>query len=203
MIRHLVLDMGNVLIHFDPMYFILREGITDKASQQAILREVFRSPHWVMLDRGVSDEPDLLAYAKTRLPEELHPVVERIMANYDKPIRPMEGMEQYVKDCKAQGLDVYLLSNASHHHSEYWPRVPGSELCDGVMVSAYEHLLKPQPEIYLRFLSKFGLKAEECLFIDDQPTNIEGAMYVGMNGIVFDGDVDWLRAQTREFGVQV
>ncbi len=31
MIRNLVFDMGNVLIHYDPHHFIQRSGITDPA----------------------------------------------------------------------------------------------------------------------------------------------------------------------------
>ncbi|MBQ3316670.1 MAG: HAD-IA family hydrolase, partial [Spirochaetales bacterium] len=34
-------------------------------------------------------------------------------------------------------------------------------------------------------MDRYGLKADECVFIDDYPVNIEGARAAGMNGIVF------------------
>ena len=47
-------------------------------------------------------------------------------------------------------------------------------------------MLKPDSEIYIRLLEKFGLKAEECLFIDDSEANIRAAEALGFYGLVFD-----------------
>lgn len=203
MIRNLVLDMGNVVLRFDQRYFMQIAGVHDEASQRLLMRYVFAAPQWVMMDRGISSEAEMLAYAKSALPKELHEQAEKLIYEWDRPIVPIEGMEKYIRDCKAQGLKIYLLSNASTRQHEYWQRVPAAKYFDGTMISADEHLVKPMPEFYLRFLNKFSLKADECLFIDDVPLNIESAMYVGMNGIVFDGDVEWLRMRSGEFGIQV
>jgi HAD superfamily hydrolase (TIGR01509 family) len=54
------------------------------------------------------------------------------------------------------------------------------------------------PAIYETFLAKFSLQAEECVFIDDLPGNIAGGMTVGMQGLVFRGDVNALREQLDE-----
>jgi putative hydrolase of the HAD superfamily len=35
-------------------------------------------------------------------------------------------------------------------------------------------------------MDRYGLKAEECVFIDDRPENIEAAKALGMEGIVFE-----------------
>ncbi|HLH48833.1 MAG TPA: HAD-IA family hydrolase, partial [Roseiarcus sp.] len=48
------------------------------------------------------------------------------------------------------------------------------------IVSAHERLLKPDRAIFELLLSRYGLKAEECLFIDDSAANIAGARDVGM-----------------------
>ena len=70
------------------------------------------------------------------------------------------------------------------------------------MVSAEEKLLKPSLEIYQRLYEKFGLKPEECWFIDDSPANVEGAIYTGMGGSVFYGDVPRLRRELRRAGIR-
>ena len=42
---------------------------------------------------------------------------------------------------------------------------------------------EPQKEMYGHFFERFGLKPEECYFIDDLPNNIAGAKACGMDGI--------------------
>ena len=64
-------------------------------------------------------------------------------------------------------------------------------------------LLKPQHEIYELLYSRFSLRPEECIFIDDSPANIDGAQCTGMDGIVFRGDVERLRRELNEKGVAV
>ena len=74
---------------------------------------------------------------------------------------------------------------------------------DGTLVSADVKLVKPQPEIYLLLLSTFGLKADECFFIDDSTLNMEGAFFCGIPGAVFHQDVHELREKLRDAGVPV
>ena len=62
------------------------------------------------------------------------------------------------------------------------------------MVSAYEKCVKPEPRIYGILLDRFGLKADECVFIDDFEVNVQGARDVGMESFVFRGPED---AKTR------
>ena len=46
------------------------------------------------------------------------------------------------------------------------------------------HLAKPDPAIYQTLLDRYGLKAEECVFLDDTKANIDGALRAGMQGIL-------------------
>ena len=43
---------------------------------------------------------------------------------------------------------------------------------------------------------------EECVFIDDTPINVEGALYENMAGIVFNMDVPALAESLRALGVE-
>ena len=62
-------------------------------------------------------------------------------------------------------------------------------------------MLKPQPEIFRTMLLRYSLKPTECLFIDDAPQNIEGAGVAGIDGIVFHGDAELLRAELKQRGI--
>jgi putative hydrolase of the HAD superfamily len=46
-------------------------------------------------------------------------------------------------------------------------------------------MMKPEPEIYLHLLERFGLKAEESVFIDDMQPNVDAAKAVGLHAIRF------------------
>lgn len=202
MIRNILFDMGNVLIYFDRNLFMDRLGVAAE-DKKLLMREVFLSVEWVRMDRGSMVEADAVASCCKRLPEHLHDAAEKLIQMWDRPILPIPGMYDLIEELKGKGCGIYLLSNASLRQHEYWPRIKASRFFDGTLISADEGVMKPQPEIYRLILERFGLKAEECFFIDDVPANIEGALYCGMSGAVFYDDVEYLRRKLREAGVDV
>ena len=202
MIRNIIFDMGNVLLRFDRQVFLDRLEVSEE-DKQLLLREVFLSREWVEMDRGTLREETAEPIMCSRLPSHLHGAVHQLTSCWDQPILPMEGMQELVQDLKAAGYGIWLLSNASVRQREYWPRVPGSELFDGTLISAEEGVMKPAPEIYRLCLDRFGLKAEECFFIDDVPANIAGAREVGISGTVFYADAIRLREELRQAGVRI
>ena len=197
MIRNLIMDMGNVLIRFDPEEILTRIGITEEADRQLMLREIFHAPEWAQMDWGNLTEADTEAAVRARIPERLHEAAHRAIFGWDQVMDPIPGMAGLVQDCKRAGLRIYLLSNASFRQPEYWPHIPGSELFDGTVISAFEHCVKPSPEIYRRLLERFQLKPEECLFVDDMEVNVAGAAAVGMQTFRFDGDTILLRRRIQ------
>ncbi len=202
MIRNILFDMGNVLLRFDRQVFLDRLHVTEE-EKQLLLQEVFLSKEWVEMDRGTLREETAEPIMCSRLPAHLHDAVHQLTSCWDQPILPMEGMEQLVQELKAAGYGIYLLSNASVRQHAYWPRVPGSALFDGTLISADEGIMKPQQEIYRLCLTRFGLKPEECFFIDDVPANIAGAESCGISGTVFRADVALLRRELRQAGIRI
>ena len=51
MIKNIVFDLGRVLISFEPEQLL--QHLLGPSDRQALLRIVFQSPEWFMLDRGV------------------------------------------------------------------------------------------------------------------------------------------------------
>jgi HAD superfamily hydrolase (TIGR01509 family) len=45
---------------------------------------------------------------------------------------------------------------------------------------------KPSPSAYRRVLAVLQVRAEECLFVDDEPENVRGAIAVGMQAVLID-----------------
>jgi len=202
-IKNIIFDMGGVLLCFEPEQFIARLGITG-ADAELLKREVFRSADWVRMDRGTLSDAEGVQRICTRLPAHLHTAVEELVCRWEIPeIIPMDGMAALIEELKSAGYGIYLLSNAFFRQHEYWHRVPGSQHFDDTLISADVKLLKPQREIYELALNKFGVKAEECVFIDDLPSNIEMAENCGIRGVVFHGDAGILRADLRRAGINL
>jgi len=194
--------MGNVLIHWDPARLIARLGVTG-TDAKALLREVFCDQEWTGLDRGRLSEEEAGAAFRERLPEHLHPYLPRLIYWWKDPMWPVEGMAALVGELKAAGYGIYLCSNATSALHTYFPRIPGSEHFDGLLVSADWKLLKPQHEIFELLYESFSLDPASCFFIDDSPANIDGAIVTGMPGAVYDGDLRRLRRELRAAGVPV
>lgn len=203
MIRNIIFDMGNVLILFDTEAFIDRIGIKDPADRHILQREVYRSVEWAMMDRGSLTDAEAAERMRKRVPEHLKEAVTLLVEKWDRPVLPVEGMYELVRDLKEAGYGIYLLSNASYHQHDYWDDIPGSSLFDGKLISCDVHVVKPQPEIYLMLFQKFGLRPEECFFIDDATWNVEAGMLCGMQGAVFHGDVGEMREKLKEAGVKL
>ena len=54
-----------------------------------------------------------------------------------------------------------------------------------MVVSGKERLLKPDPAIYRLCLTRNGLDAADCVFVDDNADNVAGAAAVGIDAIRF------------------
>lgn len=202
MIRHIIFDMGNVLLRFDRECFLDRVG-AEGEDRELLRREVFGSDDWLGLDRGDHDEPEAAEKMCARLPGHLHGTAVELVCRWDEPLMPVAGMEELVSELKAAGYGIWLLSNASRRQHEYWPRLPVCRYFDGTLISADEGVIKPQGVIYDRCLQKFGLEAGECFFIDDSADNIAGAARRGIRGFEFHFDVPALRRALRAAGVAV
>ncbi len=201
---NIVFDMGQVLMDFAPPKFIARLGYTG-ADAQALLQEVFRGWEWVAFDRGDITGEDVVSSACQRLPQRLHGAARELVFRWWERVIPMPGAKELVKELHDKGYPLYVLSNASQDFHTYFDLIPGSEYLPRArrFVSSDYRLLKPEHEIYELFLQTFGLAAESCVFIDDNPANVEAARRLGMQAIVHRGDMGRLRRELKELGIEV
>lgn len=203
MIQNILFDMGNVLMCFDPQRFIDRLGL-DEADAKLLRWEVFDSTEWVELDRGTLNDEQALASMCRRIPARLHAAARELVERWDEPRIPMDEMCALVGELSQKGYGLYLLSNASLRHHIYWPRLPVARYFgERLMISSDWKLLKPDPAFYEKAFSLFQLNRSECLFIDDNPMNVEAALRLGLDGIVYHGEPALLRERMRERGVDV
>lgn len=193
MIKNIVFDIGGVLIDFDPVRVLRARGLDGEGLKQ-VLDATIGNPIWKELDRGVMDEWDVIDRMKqavTGCPgydaDALRGWIDWFFREGIKDVvRERDYAVQWVKYFKSKGLGVYLLSNyptwAFEMHTKFFSFM---QYTDGMVVSGYVKVIKPDRAMYDLLLSKYSLKADECVFIDDVGRNVQGARDAGMCGIQF------------------
>lgn len=185
MIKNIIFDIGNVLTDFRWRDFLRDKGFDD-AMIGRIAKASVENPLWKEFDRGeLAGEELMQAFidADPEIEEELHKAYDNIhgmvtIRDYAIP---------WVRELKAKGYKVWYLSNFSEKTEiECADSIAFIPYMDGGILSWKDKLIKPDPKIYLLMLERFGLVAEECVFIDDLPENVQGAMNEGIHGIVFE-----------------
>ena len=189
MVKNVVLDMGNVLLNFNPEVS-LNLYCSSEEEKELIRRELFHGPEWKLGDKGEIKDKDRFDLVKSRVPVEHHEALRNCADNWTICMTPLEGAREFCERIKELGLGIYVLSNASDAFYEYFPKFLPLDFFNGVFVSSNYLMLKPDVEIYKRFLKEYDLKPEECLFVDDMEVNVEAAKEAGMNAFRFTGDYE-------------
>lgn len=202
MIKNIVFDMGNVLIRYDVNNYV--HELADNEEDRDILRkELFGSVEWLQMDRGILESVDAVNQIKARVPDRLHKAIEQGILEWHMDLENYKDMEDFTSMLKEKGYHLYLLSNTSKKFHIFRKFIPALRNFDGEFISADHKLMKPEPEIFKAFYEEYHLKPEECYFIDDTVSNIESALFTGMQGFVFRGDIDALKEDMSKKGIDV
>lgn len=185
-IRHIVFDIGSVLIHYDPNIPFSR-FIPDADERKWFFDNVCTHDWNIAQDAGRTWEE-----AEETLIAE-HPAHAENIRNfrrywhemvshaYDDSVAIMTGLID-------SGHDVTMLTNFSDDtfrlaQEELFPFL---NLPRGVTVSGRVKLIKPDPRIYDLHTKSFGLDPAATLFIDDNPANVKAAKDYGWQAVRFE-----------------
>ena len=187
MIKNVIFDLGNVLIDFKPIKYIKSLGYDDEKALE-IFNKTIKDSIWTDMDRGIyRDKESYVSAFKTKYPE-IQDDIDKFLGGpwVENVIFPLKDNLKMIDLVKEKGLNYYILSNYPKDAFEYtYDMCPFIQNGDGMVISYDVLMIKPDKNIYLKLLDKYGLKANECLFIDDLDINIEGAKSVGINAFVF------------------
>lgn len=184
MIKNIVFDIGNVLAGFAWQEFYRSFGFADEVYEK-LADATVRSSFWNEMDRGKLTDDQLLESFIQNDPS-IEKEIRQVFANITDMIKRFDYAIPWLKDLKSRGYGVYYISNFAHKaHVECEKALDFLQEMDGGILSYQDKLIKPDPEIYRLFCERYGLKAEECVFIDDTQKNVCAAQKEGMEGIVF------------------
>lgn len=199
-IANVIFDMGGVLMSFDGAYFS-RSFTESEQDAELLNRALFGSGEWPLRDAGAVDDETIAFTAKSRLPERLHPALERALAGWTALSDPVPGMAEVVWALKRGGAGLYVLSNAGMNIEDQLRRSPAYEAFDGVVFSAAERVMKPDARLYRTLCDRYALDPQACLFVDDNALNVAGAERVGMSAYRFDGNVEAFKKALASYGL--
>ena len=186
--KNIVFDFGNVVGRFDG-YYILHQFCSSEEDYETLFPVLFS--RWPELDRGTIDYDQYAKDCEKALPDHLKKACRSFFRNWADFAHPIPQTAEFIHELKKQGAGIYLLSNASTYFADYMRKnCKALEEFDGIVFSAPLKMAKPEPEIYRYLFRTYDLNPEECFFIDDLEPNIEAGRRLGMEGIVFTGDID-------------
>lgn len=194
--RGLIVDWGGVLtsglgesmsawceadgIDYAAFRTVMREWLGPEAGEEARWNPVHA------LERGELEVPHFEASLAARLrrldgsPPPAEGLLDRMFARFEHA----EDMAGLVHRAHRAGLRTALLSNS---WGNSYPRDGWAEMFDTVVISGEVGMRKPEAGIYHLVLSRLGLGAGECVFVDDMRVNVLAAVTLGMVGIVHTG----------------
>lgn len=194
---NIVFDVGNVLIAWDE-HAAFRDAFPDDVAIDAFFDQVGFYAWNLEQDRGRS-RVDAVAAMTKDWPEHA-PVMDQFFDRFSDTIQTkITGTWDVMTDLKSAGHRVFGLTNWG---AETWPiaKTVHPELNDAfedVVVSGVEQLLKPDVRIYETLTTRNTLDPKDCVFIDDSPKNVDGALVAGWQAIHFV-DPDGLRKSLQD-----
>jgi 2-haloacid dehalogenase len=180
-----VFDLGGVLLDWDPRHLYRKLFAGDEAAMEDFLASVCTTEWNKRQDAGRS----FADAVRELLP--LHgdkiELIEAFGKRFGEMVAgPIEGAVEILSELKSRGAPLYAITNWS---AETFPpqlaRFPFLSWFDGIVVSGFEGVIKPDPRIFHVLFDRYGVAPQSAVFIDDVAENAAAAATLGIHGIHF------------------
>ena len=184
MLRTILFDMGNVLVHFSHQRMCDQLALVSGEESSVIRDRLFETGLQAEFERGQIDESE---YCHRLLKATDQPVeINRLReagSDIFSPNKPMPGILDSLRE---QGLRLVLMSNTSVWHYN-WVRESYNILdrFDEIVTSYGAGAIKPEPGIYEEAIKAIACSPEECFYTDDIPEYVEIGRQFGFQAEVF------------------
>jgi epoxide hydrolase-like predicted phosphatase len=189
--RAIISDFGGVLT--SPLFesfaaWQRQSGLSFEALGTAMSRAAEQSGIHPLyeLEKGTISEAEFLRM----LEAELGPgaSLSGMRDVYFEHLHPNRPMIEFMRDLRARGLRMALLTNNVREWEPQWrAKLPEiDEIFEVVVDSAFVGMRKPDRQIYELTLERLGdVDAAECVFVDDVDVNCDAARELGMQAVHF------------------
>jgi 2-haloacid dehalogenase len=187
MTRAVVLDLGGVLIDWDPRPALVA-GLGEREADRLLAAEDFDFGAWNARQDGgrtfadgeaevAGTHPHWAGHVRAYFPNYPHSLLG------DRP-----ETVAVLREVVATGMPTYALTNWSAETFDH-ARQRFGFLDDftEVLVSGELGLLKPEPAIYAALLRRTGTAPADTFFADDSARNVAGARAAGLDAVRYTG----------------
>jgi len=200
-IKTVVFDIGGVLIDWNPRH-LYRKIFSSEEEMERFLSEVCTYEWNVQQDGG-----KLFSEATAELSARFPAYSDKIALYYGRWEEMLGGeltdTVNLFNELKSAGMPLYALTNWSHEAFPVaYDRYAFMKKFDGIVVSGYEKLLKPDHAIYRVLINRYNINPSESVYIDDNKPNAEAAAELGFNAIHYRSS-EQLRKDLRALGLKV
>lgn len=205
MIKNIIFDLGNVIINYNQKKII--NNFTEKEEDiKYIYDEIFHAPEWTLMDLGDITNDEAIEIINKRNEFKYEKLTQEFLHEWHKKQPINRDIVEIAKILKNNGYNLFVLSNMTNQTYEYFKNDEFFSLCTGIVISAHEHVKKPDEKVYRLLLDRYNLNAEECLFIDDDDSgkNYETANKIGIKGRrIMPNQAEDVKKLLLEFNVKI
>ncbi len=199
MIRCVVSDLGKVILFFDNHIFFRKMAEYCPYSSQDIAERVHGRMDLIRLfDTGKIEPADFYSEVIRNLDATVdQDIFFQIYCDVFSINPPVLDL---LKSLKPR-YKLILLSNTDVKRFGFIKnKFPEVLIFDDYVLSFEVGYMKPHIGIYREMLKKAQFQAKECVFLDDMPENIQGALNAGMKTILYEPHTD-LEAKLKDMSV--
>lgn len=174
--KHIILDLGGVMINYDPKEYI-EQFPYDMETKEALYNAIYHDHIWNKSDYGIfpTYQDMVPSFVKN------HPELKKEIEAFFSPAwldvySLLPTGEKLFNAFYEKGYDIYILSNFITDGFKYiYEKYDFFKKIKGYVVSSFEKTRKPEDRIFEILLERYHLNPEDCLFIDDNIENINTA----------------------------
>jgi len=176
--------LGGVVLDWNPDS-ILERYYADEESRATLKSVMFQHPDWLLMDRGVILESEMVDRVRQRTPRS--PVeLAGLLQAVRESLAPKPDTVALIDRLAQRGVALYCLSNMPATTFAYLrERYDLWSVFRGIVISGEINMMKPEREIFEHLLTRYELTARDTIFIDDHEPNIQAAAQLGIKTVWF------------------
>ena len=178
----LLLDIGNVIVHFDFTTAAERLAGSSNATTEDVLKRL--TPFKDALESGQISDEDFVSQSIERI--QFTGSREAFIAIWGDIFTANEPMMAFIRSVHGR-VPLYLLSNTSGLHKDYlFANFDAFGLFEGGIYSHEAQCMKPHEPIFQSVIETFALDPAQTFYIDDLPDNIRAGERLGFVSHQYD-----------------
>ncbi|MDP4301954.1 HAD family hydrolase [Leptothrix discophora] len=189
--KHLIFDFGAVVFRWQPVELVravMPEHAPDDAVARGLVDRIFKgyTGPWGRYDLGTIEVPELVdaLAAQTGLPAA---AMQRLVDAVPDALAPLPETVAWLDRLRAAGHRLFYLSNMpADIATQLEARHAFLRHFEHGVFSSRVHLSKPDPAIFRLALERFGIAAQDTIFLDDHRANVDAARALGLHAVQFE-----------------